>query len=93
MGFSPPKDSRNLSLEEKKNSYLEAQASNVLIDFVSELFLQAYLSIALMSFGQRFMTNMICPTRLRIIVFPPLPVVMNSLPLHQSVARDKVTLW
>jgi hypothetical protein len=43
MGFSPPKDSRNLSLEVKKNSYLEAQASNVLVDFVSDAVILAIM--------------------------------------------------
>jgi len=43
MGFSPPKDSRNLSLEEKKNSYLEAQASNVLVDLVSDAVILAIM--------------------------------------------------
>ena len=32
MGFSPPKDPQRLSLEDEKNSYLNAQASNVLFD-------------------------------------------------------------
>ena len=31
MGFSPPKDTQNLSLEDEKNSYLNTQASNVLL--------------------------------------------------------------
>ena len=35
MGFSPPKDSQNLSLEDEKNSYLDSQASNVLFNVVS----------------------------------------------------------
>jgi hypothetical protein len=35
MGFSPPKDATNLSLEDEKNSYLNAQAINVLSNFVS----------------------------------------------------------
>jgi hypothetical protein len=35
MGFSPPKDPTNLSLEDEKNSYLNAQAINVLSNFVS----------------------------------------------------------
>ena len=30
MGFSPPMDPQNLSLEDEKNSYLDAQVSNVL---------------------------------------------------------------
>jgi hypothetical protein len=28
MGFSPPKNSQSLSLEEKRNSYLNSQATN-----------------------------------------------------------------
>src|SRR4051812_29108165 len=35
MGFSPPKDTQNLSLEDEKNSYLNAQSSNVLVDALS----------------------------------------------------------
>ena len=37
MGFYPPKDPQNLSLEEKKNSYLDAQASKVLFHVVSHV--------------------------------------------------------
>ena len=37
MGFSPPKDPQILSLEDEKNSYLNAQASNVLFDALSNL--------------------------------------------------------
>src|ERR1041385_8891543 len=37
MGFSPPKDTQNLSLEDDKNSYLNAQASNVLVDALSNV--------------------------------------------------------
>ena len=37
MGFSPPKDSQNISLEDEKNSYLNAQASNVLFDALSNV--------------------------------------------------------
>src|SRR3954464_6750707 len=36
MGFSPPKDT-HLSLEDEKNSYLNAQASNVLVDALSNV--------------------------------------------------------
>jgi hypothetical protein len=35
MGFSPPKDPTNLCLEDEKNSYLNAQAINVLSNVVS----------------------------------------------------------
>src|ERR1041385_2329524 len=37
MGFSPPKDTQNLSLVDEKNSYLNAQASNVLVDALSNV--------------------------------------------------------
>jgi hypothetical protein len=43
MGFSPPKDSQNLSLEEKKNSYLNSQATNVLFYVVSNAFIYAVM--------------------------------------------------
>ncbi|KAE8799189.1 hypothetical protein D1007_25475 [Hordeum vulgare] len=35
MGLSPPKDSQNISLEDEINSYLDAQAYNVLFDALS----------------------------------------------------------
>jgi hypothetical protein len=35
MGFSPPKDPQSLSLEEKKNTYLNSRATNMLFDIVS----------------------------------------------------------
>ena len=37
MGFSPPNDPQRLSLEDEKNSYLNAQASNVLFDALSNV--------------------------------------------------------
>ena len=37
MGFSPPKDPQRLSLEDEKNTYLNAQASNVLFDALSNV--------------------------------------------------------
>jgi hypothetical protein len=43
MGFSPPKDSQSLSLEEKRNSYLNSQATNVLVDFVSDAVILAIM--------------------------------------------------
>ena len=43
MGLSPPKDPQNLSLEEKTNSYLEAQASNVLVNVVSFVVLSSIM--------------------------------------------------
>jgi hypothetical protein len=43
MGFSPPKDSQSLSLEEKKNSYLNSQDTNVLFDVVSNAAIYAIM--------------------------------------------------
>jgi hypothetical protein len=43
MGFSPPKDSQSLSLEEKRNSYLNSRATNVLVDFVSDAVILAIM--------------------------------------------------
>jgi hypothetical protein len=37
MGFSPPKDSENLSLEDEKNLYLNAQATHVIINALSDI--------------------------------------------------------
>ena len=37
MGFSPPNDTQNLSLEDEKNSYLNAQSPNVLLDALSNV--------------------------------------------------------
>ena len=37
MGFSPPKDPQRLSLEDEKNSFLNAQASNVLFEALSNV--------------------------------------------------------
>jgi hypothetical protein len=31
MGFSPPKDTQNLSLEDERNLYLNAQATHVIL--------------------------------------------------------------
>jgi hypothetical protein len=44
MDFSPPKDSQNLSLEEKKNSYLNSRATNVLFDVVSNVVIYAIMT-------------------------------------------------
>ena len=37
MGFSPPKDPKRLSLEDEKNSYLDAQVSNVIFNALSNV--------------------------------------------------------
>src|ERR1044072_7833546 len=44
MGFSPPKDTQKLSLEDEKNSYLNAQASNVLVDALSNVDISQLMS-------------------------------------------------
>jgi hypothetical protein len=36
-GFSPPKDSQNLSLEDEKNLYLNAQATHVIVNALSDV--------------------------------------------------------
>jgi hypothetical protein len=36
-GFSPPKDSQNLSLEDEKNFYLNAQATHVIVNALSDV--------------------------------------------------------
>jgi hypothetical protein len=81
MGFSPPKDSQNLSLEDEKNLYLNAQATNVIVNALSDV-----VTFYIMPFrsAQRL---------LGMIVFLPLPAAMNFDPLHQSVARHKVMMW
>jgi hypothetical protein len=43
MGFSLPKDSQNLSLEEEKNSYLNSRATNVFFDVVSNVVIYAIM--------------------------------------------------
>jgi hypothetical protein len=37
MGFAPPKDSQNLSLEDEKNLYLNAQATHVIVNALSDV--------------------------------------------------------
>src|ERR1043165_5292985 len=44
MGFSPPKDTQNLSLEDEKKSYLNAHASNVLVDALSNVDISQLMS-------------------------------------------------
>jgi hypothetical protein len=92
MGFSPPKDSQNLSLEEKKNSYLNSQATNVLFDVVSNA-----VNYAIMPFynSNEFWTKIQDDVSniIEMIVFPPLLAVIYSYLLHQSLARHKVTIW
>jgi hypothetical protein len=43
MGFSPPKNSQSIFLEEKKNSHLNSQATNVLFDVVSNVVIYAIM--------------------------------------------------
>jgi hypothetical protein len=37
MGFSPPKDSQNLYLEDEKNLYLNAQSTHVIVNALSDV--------------------------------------------------------
>ena len=76
MGFSPPKDPQRFSLEDDKNSYLNAQASNVLFDALSNVVIfQLMPSRVLMSCGRSFKINMVCPRFVGMIVLLPPPVV------------------
>ena len=43
MGFSLPNDSKRLSLEDEKNSYLDAKASNVLFNALSDVVIMSVL--------------------------------------------------
>jgi hypothetical protein len=44
MGFSTPKDSQNLSLEDNRNSYLNSRATNVLFDVASNAVIYAIMT-------------------------------------------------
>src|SRR3954469_1935741 len=70
MGLSHPKDPQNLCLEEDTNSYLEAQASNVLVNVVSFVVLS---SIMPFSNAHDIWTkkNMMCASLMRMIVLHP----------------------
>ena len=43
VGFSPPKDSQELSLEEEENSHLDTQVSNGLICVLSDVVLASIM--------------------------------------------------
>ena len=95
MGFSPPKDPERLSLEDEKNSYLNAQASNVLFDALSNVVIfNSCRSGMLMSCGRSFKINMVCPRFVGLIVLPPPLAVLSSqlLLLHLHVDCHKVML-
>ena len=96
MGFSPPKDPQRLSLEDEKNSYLNAQASNVLFDALSNIVI-----FQLMSFRDahelwtKLQDKYGVSRFVGMIVLPPLPAVLPSqlLLLHLQVDFHKVMLW
>ena len=96
MGFSPPKDPQRLSLEDEKNSYLNAQAFNVLFDALSNVVIfNSCRSGMLMSCGRSFKINMVCPRFVGMIVLPPPPAVLLSQLLlhHPHVVCHKVMIW
>jgi hypothetical protein len=37
IGFSPPKDTKNLSLEDERNLYLNVQANHVIVNALSDV--------------------------------------------------------
>ena len=96
MGFSPPKDPQILSLEDEKNSYLNAQDSNVLFDALSNVVI-----FQLMPFRDahelwtklqdKYGVSKICG----MIVLPPPSAVLCSqlLLLHLHVVCHKVMTW
>ena len=43
MGFSPPKDPKKLSLEDEKNSYLNAHATNVILDVLRNVVIDSIM--------------------------------------------------
>ena len=43
MGFSPPKDPQKLSLEDEKNSYLNAHATNVILYVLSNVVIDSIM--------------------------------------------------
>src|SRR3954466_1482426 len=96
MAFSPPKDTQKLSLEDEKKSYLNAQASSVLVYALSNVYISQLMPFGmLMSCGQSFKINMVCPRFVGMIFLPPPPVAMHSqlLLLHQHVVFHKVMKW
>ena len=96
IGFSPPMDSLNLSCEDEKNLYLNAQASNVLVNALSSF---DTFSIKPFQSAHELWTKphdkYVCPILLRMILLLPLPAVMSSHLhlLHQCVERHKVMIW
>ena len=97
VGFPPPKDSQELSLEDEENSHLDTLVSNGLICVLSDVVL---VSIMLFRSAHELWSKlqdiyMKCPTLLSMIVLPPPPAVMSSqlLPLHQHVFCHKLTKW
>jgi hypothetical protein len=94
MGFSPPKDPKNLYLEEKKNSYLDVQATYVLLNVVSSV-----VSLAIMPFRsahelwRKLQEKYDVSKIIEDIIFLPLQAVTNFLPLHQCVEIHKVMIW
>ena len=97
VGFSPPKDSRELSLEDEENSHLDTLVSNSLICVLSDVVLA---SIMPFRSTHELWTKlqdiyMKCPILLRMIVLPPPLAEISSqlIPLHQHVICHKVMKW
>ena len=96
VGFSPPKDSRELSLEDEENSHLDTKVSNGLIYVLSDAVIDSVMPFRnAHELWTKLQINMKCPILLRMIVLPPPPADMSSqlIPLHQYVICHKVMKW
>jgi hypothetical protein len=93
-GFSPPKDIQNLSLEDEKNLYLNAQATHVIVNALSNVVIFSIMPFwSAHDIWTKLREKYDVPRLLRMIVFLPLSIVMNFHPLHQRVARHKIMIW
>ena len=96
MGFSPPTNPQRLYLEDEKNSYLNAQASNVLFDALSNVVIFELMPFRdahelWTKFQLKYGVSKICGADCS----PPPPAVLPSqlLLLHLHVDCHKVMLW
>ena len=101
VGFSPPMDSQNLSLEDEKNLHVEAQVSNEFFFSLRPDFRRFLIYIKRKSSHEMWikLKEMFGGSTSHKVggiskLLPP-PAVMSShhLPLHQCVARHKVMIW
>ena len=95
MGFSPPKDSQKLSLEDKENSYLDTLVSNGLIYVVSDVVLDSIMPYRnAHELWTKLQDKYDVSNTIEDDCLPPPPAVMSShlLQLHQHVICHKVMI-